>query len=155
MDFRPIFENPIFRTVLEPFSQPDGQKTKIAFPHLKERSNQKVEENKLALKFNFTLEYMWGGSWFWLWKSHRALLFIPSLRKYQTKATNVTMYCFTYTIWSDIWWHTMGKSPTIAPSVTVHPMRQAILGNIWEHTLEKIPTNATNAIMHHEKPQWK
>ena len=62
MDFRPIFENLIFRTVLELFSQPDGQKTKIAFLHLKERSNQKVEENKLALKFNFTLKYMGAGS---------------------------------------------------------------------------------------------
>ena len=54
MDFKPISENHSFRTVLEPFSQLNGQKTKIAFPDLKERSNQKVEENKLALKFNFT-----------------------------------------------------------------------------------------------------
>ena len=58
MDFKPNSDNCIFRTVLEPFSQLDGRKTKIAFSDLKERSNQKVEENKLALKFNFTLEYM-------------------------------------------------------------------------------------------------
>ena len=58
MDFKPISENSIFRTVLEPFSQLNGQKTKIAFPDLKERSNQKIEENKLALKLNFTLKYM-------------------------------------------------------------------------------------------------
>ena len=53
-----ISENPSFRTVLEPFSQLNGQKTKIAFPDLKEHSNQKVEENKLALKLNFILNYM-------------------------------------------------------------------------------------------------
>ena len=34
-------------------------KTKNAFPHLKERSNQKVEENKLALKDVAVV--IWGG----------------------------------------------------------------------------------------------
>ena len=62
MDLKQFSENPSFRTVLEPFSQLDGRKTKIAFPDLKERSNQKVEENKLALKFNFTLKYLGAGS---------------------------------------------------------------------------------------------
>ena len=61
VDLKPISENRIFRTVLEPFSQLDCRKTKIAFPDLKERSNQKVEENKLALKSNFTLKYMGAG----------------------------------------------------------------------------------------------
>ena len=56
--FKAILENCIFWTVLGPFSQQHGQKTKIAFPDLKERSNQKVKENKLALKLNFTLKYM-------------------------------------------------------------------------------------------------
>ena len=36
--------------VFEAFSHLHGPKTKIAFPDLKERSNQKVKENKLALK---------------------------------------------------------------------------------------------------------
>ena len=31
-------------------------KTKIAFPDLKECSNQKIEENRLALRLNFTLK---------------------------------------------------------------------------------------------------
>ena len=62
VDLKPISENRIFRTVLELFSQLDGRKTKIPFPHLKEHSNQKVEENKLALKFNFTLKYVGAGS---------------------------------------------------------------------------------------------
>ena len=62
MDFKPIFDNHIFWPVLEPFSQPDGQKTKIANSHLKKRPNQKVEENKLAFEFNFTLKYIGAGS---------------------------------------------------------------------------------------------
>ena len=40
--------------VLEQFSQLDGQKTKSAVLQQKMASNQKMQENKLALKFNFT-----------------------------------------------------------------------------------------------------
>ena len=52
--FEPIFAFHIFWTVLEPFSQFDGQKTKSAILQRKMASNQKMQENKLALKFNFT-----------------------------------------------------------------------------------------------------
>ena len=59
--FKPILENCIFWTVLEPFSQQHGQKTKIAKWHPKKCSNQKVEENKLALELNFLSKYNRGG----------------------------------------------------------------------------------------------
>ena len=36
-------------------------KTKSAYGQLKMRSNQRVEENKLGLKLNFTLESKWAG----------------------------------------------------------------------------------------------
>ena len=36
-------------------------KTKSAQGQLKMRSNKKVEENKLGLKLNFTLESKWAG----------------------------------------------------------------------------------------------
>ena len=52
--FEPIFKICFFWTVLEPFSQLDGQKTKSAILQRKMASNQKMQENKLALKFNFT-----------------------------------------------------------------------------------------------------
>ena len=45
----------MFFIVFEAFFHKHGPQTKIAFPNLKERSNQKVNENKLALKLNFTL----------------------------------------------------------------------------------------------------
>ena len=41
---------------------------------MKMRSNQKVEENKPALKFNFTLEYMHPDMKLRNYNSHRALL---------------------------------------------------------------------------------
>ena len=48
-----------FRALEVPFLvPPKSPKTCTAFSDLKERSNPKVEENKLALKFNFALEYM-------------------------------------------------------------------------------------------------
>ena len=39
----------------------DGQKTKSAVLHPKMRSNQKVEENKPALKLNFLSKTNWAG----------------------------------------------------------------------------------------------
>ena len=54
VDFEPIFENSIFWALLVPFSQLYGQKTKSAVLQQKMASNQKMQENKLALKFNFT-----------------------------------------------------------------------------------------------------
>ena len=80
VDFRPILVNCIFWTILEPFSQLDGQKTIRAKGHPKERSNQKVEENKLALELNFLSKYNRG--WyiflrFW-GTSQRALMYIPT-----------------------------------------------------------------------------
>ena len=41
---------------------------------MKECSNQKVEENKPALKFNFTLEFNWGGMFLNNFDSQRALI---------------------------------------------------------------------------------
>ena len=44
----------------------NGQKTKSAQGQQKERSNQKVEENKPALKLNFLSYPVLSGSWFWI-----------------------------------------------------------------------------------------
>ena len=52
--FKTILENCIFCTVLEPFSQQHGQKTRSPILEMKMRSNQKSEENKSALELNFT-----------------------------------------------------------------------------------------------------
>ena len=41
---------------------------------MKECSNKKVEENKPALKFNFTLEFNWGGMFLNNFDSQRALM---------------------------------------------------------------------------------
>ena len=54
VDLEPIFENFIFWAILVPFSQLCGQKTKSAVLQRKMASNKKMQENKLALKLNFT-----------------------------------------------------------------------------------------------------
>ena len=76
MGFKPILENRVLRAVSEPFLLLYGRKTKSAKWHPKECSNQKVEENKLALELNFPSKYTRAGSIF-LWFggiSQRALL---------------------------------------------------------------------------------
>ena len=52
--FKLDLENCTFWTVLDPFSQQHGKKTKLARKHPKERSrsNSKVSENKLALELD-------------------------------------------------------------------------------------------------------
>ena len=86
--FKPILKNCMFFIVFEAFFHKHGPQTKIAFPNLKERSNQKVNENKLALKLNFTLNNRWGGSsnsslsikyWY-----HRALIYVGTIVKRST-----------------------------------------------------------------------
>ena len=47
----------IFLIFFEPFFPLHGPKTKLAFPDLKESSNKKVKENKLALKYFFCLNF--------------------------------------------------------------------------------------------------
>ena len=59
--FKPILENRVFRGVLELFLLLCGRKTKSAQGQLKERSNQKVGENKPALKQNFLSKNKWMG----------------------------------------------------------------------------------------------
>ena len=61
VSFKQILDNRIFWTVLEPFSQQHGQKTKSPVLEIKMRSNKKSEENKSALELNFTLKYKWAG----------------------------------------------------------------------------------------------
>ena len=76
-------------------------------------------------------------------------LFIPSLGKYQRKATNVTMYCFTYTIWSDICM--MAHNGEKSYNCTQCNCASYEAGNFKKHLRThtgKTPTNATNAIMH-------
>ena len=66
-----------FGALLESFLLLYGRKTKSAKWHPKECSNQKVEENKPALKLNFPSKYTRAGSYNWNWVFQRALLCIP------------------------------------------------------------------------------
>ena len=50
-----------FRSLSRRFYLLNGQKTKSAQGQQKERSNQKVEENKPALKLNFLSKSKWSG----------------------------------------------------------------------------------------------
>ena len=59
MGFKPILKFGEFWALFEPFFQPYGKKTKSAQGQLKTRSNQKVEENKPALKLNFLSKTNW------------------------------------------------------------------------------------------------
>ena len=59
--FQPIFKNRLFLIVFEPFFHLYGQKTKSAQGQRKERSTQKIEENKPALELNFLSKSKWIG----------------------------------------------------------------------------------------------
>ena len=61
MGFKPILKNRIFLVVFDPFLLQYGRKTKSAQGQQKERSNQKVEENKPALELNFPSKSKWAG----------------------------------------------------------------------------------------------
>ena len=61
MEFKPIFKNRIFLVVFDAFLLQYGRKTKSAQGQQKERSNQKVEENKRALELNFLSKSKWAG----------------------------------------------------------------------------------------------
>ena len=68
--------------VLEPFLLLYGPKTKSAKWHPKESSNQKVEENKPALKLNFPSKYTRAGSYSWKWISQQALVWFGGISQW-------------------------------------------------------------------------
>ena len=71
----PIFEDFVdFRAYFGPFSLVNRDRQKMADLQRKMASNQKMQENKPTLKFNFTIEKRWTVSKFSFWHSHWALL---------------------------------------------------------------------------------
>ena len=62
-----------FRAYFGPFSLVNRDRQKMADLLMKMASNQKMQENKPTLKFNFTIEKRWPVSKFSFWHSHWAL----------------------------------------------------------------------------------
>ena len=77
--FWPYFNFVDFRAYFGPFSLVNRDRQKMADLLRKMASNQKMQENKPTLKFNFTIEKRWPDSKFSFWHSHRALLFVHLL----------------------------------------------------------------------------
>ena len=59
--FKASFKNRTFFIVFDPFLLQYGRKNQSAQGQQKERSNQKVEENKPALELNFLSKFKWAG----------------------------------------------------------------------------------------------
>ena len=74
--FWPYFNFVDFRAYFGHFSHVKKGKQRLADLVMKMTSNQKMQENKPTLKFNFTIEKRWPVSKFSFWHSHRALLCI-------------------------------------------------------------------------------
>ena len=76
--FWPYFNFVDFRAYFGHFSHVKKGKHRIADLVMKMASNQKMQENKPTLKFNFTIEKRWPVSKFSFWHSHWALLSVQS-----------------------------------------------------------------------------
>ena len=74
--FWPYFNFVDFRAFFGPFSLVNRDRQKMADLLRKMASNQKMQENKPTLKFNFTIENRWPVSKFSFWHSHWALVSI-------------------------------------------------------------------------------
>ena len=74
--FWPYFNFVDFRAYFGPFSLVNRDRQKMADLLRKMASNQKMQENKPTLKFNFTIEKRWPVSKFSFWHSHWALMYI-------------------------------------------------------------------------------
>ena len=74
--FWPYFNFVDFRAYFGPFSLVNRDRQKMADLLMKMASNQKMQENRPTLKFNFTIEKGWPVSKFSFWHSHWALLYI-------------------------------------------------------------------------------
>ena len=72
--FWPYFNFVDFRAFFGPFSLVNRNRQKMADLLRKMASNQKMQENKPTLRFNFTIEERWPVSKFSFWHSHWALL---------------------------------------------------------------------------------
>ena len=72
--FWPYFNFVDFRAYFGPFSLVNRDRQKMADLPRKMASNQKMQENKPTLKFNFTIEKRWPVSKFSFWHSHWALV---------------------------------------------------------------------------------
>ena len=72
--FWPYFNFVDFRAYFGPFSLVNRDRQKMADLLMKMASNQKMQENKPTLKFNFTIEKRWPVSKFSFWHSHWALV---------------------------------------------------------------------------------
>ena len=72
--FWPYFNFVDFRAYFGPFSLVNRDRQKMADLQRKMASNQKMQENKPTLKFNFTIEKRWPVSKFSFWQSHWALI---------------------------------------------------------------------------------
>ena len=77
--FWPYFNFVDFRAYFGPFSLVNRDQQKMADLLRKMASNQKMQENKPTLKFNFTIENRWPVSKFSFWHSHWALLHTLSM----------------------------------------------------------------------------
>ena len=69
-----------FRAYFGPFSLVNRDWQKMVNLQRKMASNQKMQENKPTLKFNFTIEKRWPVSKFSFWHSHWALLTVLTKR---------------------------------------------------------------------------
>ena len=82
--FWPYFNFVDFRAYFGPFSLVNRDRQKMADLLMKMASNQKMQENKPTLKFNFTIEKRWPVSKFSFWHSHWALVCIDLFHGGQT-----------------------------------------------------------------------
>ena len=87
--FWPYFNFVDFRAYFGPFPLVNRDRQKMADLQRKMASNQKMQENKPTLKFNFTIEKRWPVSKFSFWHSHWALC-RASLNSLKEKVTTTS-----------------------------------------------------------------
>ena len=125
-----------------PFSLVNRDQQKMADFIMKMASNQKMQENKLTLKFNFTIEKRWGVSKFSFWHSNWALISILLLLIITRRQVVGTLgQCgqpAAMLHYSDRWIHTISFSLKIFyyfKFVPYEPSLQYYQNERWIHTL--------------------
>ena len=142
--FWPYFNFVDFRAYFGPFSLVNRDRQKMADLLMKMASNQKMQENKPTLKFNFTIEKRWPVSKFSFWHSHWALFptiiqiwsrlfrIVEQFRslgwtwQINTNAPNAKNRWVIKVNWRDICSPTVEKRCTFVQNVRSHLAKQVI-----------------------------